>query len=437
MSKQISLDIQQYQPSSGTGSLERLKLFLSFDIVGSTEHKQKNPDLWQSNFNRFYIVIEDNIKQLNMEINKHGQDIFNIRPWKRLGDEVIFETDIISNKYLLKALDGAFKVLHKTAEFLENIDQAKPYLSLKAAAWVCPVDQVSNISPEGTNDYIGKHIDEGFRVAGNFAKRRQMAVSCELAYLIAYFNEQSSMEPFYFLGYRPLKGVWQGSYYPVIWFSNNLEQSLSKLPFDQSDKCDLTNLLHSDKKLSCRAMKSKLDQVLKEKRLYGHMALMVKYLDAAPQIIYNREVFPVKIEVHNAIICYDERKQKILLHKRPSHRKVGAHKWAAPGGQINLNESLLASCQRKALEELNVKHIEPKMDIVVPYYIPSTETGVGINGFRVLCLIPQAECDSFIEKDDQDNKLKWFSLEEIAELREEAVPDLYQEISRLLQYYGA
>ncbi|THF77064.1 NUDIX hydrolase [Cohnella fermenti] len=437
MSKHPTLDLQQYPPTAGPSALDRLKLFLSFDIVGSTEHKQKNPESWQSDFNSFYVEIENRIRLLNSRINRHGREIYNIRPWKRLGDEVIFETDIISSKYLLKALDGAFEVLHTTAQFLENNERAKPYLSLKAAAWVCPVDHKSNISPEGTQDFIGKHIDEGFRVAGNFAKRRQLAVSCELAYLVASFNEHSPLEPFYFLGYRPLKGVWQGSYYPVIWFSNNLEQSLTHLPFDQQEKCELTKLLGEDRKMSCRVMKSTLERVIREKQLDSHAASMVDYLQAEPQIIYKREDFPVKVEVHNAIICYDEANQKFLLHKRPSHRGVGAHKWAAPGGQININESLEASCRRKAYEELNISDITPKMDVVVPYFIPSNEIGVGINGFRVLCLISPAECKRFVEKDDPDEKFKWFSLKDLSTVnKEETVPNLYEEILTLLQHFN-
>ncbi|MEK0315564.1 hypothetical protein [Cohnella sp. 56] len=271
MLKHPDLDLQHFPPAKGSNTLDRLKLFISFDIVGSTEHKQKNPTSWQSDFNKFYVEIEDNIKLLNSAINDRGTDVYNIRPWKRLGDEVVFETDIISSKYLLKALNEAFTILHKTAHYLENIESAKPFLSLKAAAWICPVDHKNNISPEGTNDYIGKHIDEGFRVAGNFAKRRQFAISCELAYLVAYFNEHSSLEPFYFLGYKPLKGVWQGSYYPVIWFSNDIEQSLDHLPYDQQEKCELTNLLNADSKLNCRKMKSKLDGVIKTNNLSVHI----------------------------------------------------------------------------------------------------------------------------------------------------------------------
>ncbi|MEK0315565.1 NUDIX hydrolase [Cohnella sp. 56] len=165
---------------------------------------------------------------------------------------------------------------------------------------------------------------------------------------------------------------------------------------------------------------------------------MIEYLESRPEIIYRREDFPVKVEVHNAIICYDEENKKFLLHKRPSDRKVGAHKWAAPGGQININESLELSCIRKAYEELNVKEITPRMDIVVPYFIHSEETGVGINGFRVLCLLSPTECQKFIEKDDPDEKFKWFSLLELEELKEEeTVPNLYAEICTLLTYYNS
>jgi len=270
------LELNKFAPDNPP-VIDRIKIFISFDIVGSTYHKQHS-GRWQHVFDEFQQRINDRITDFNKAINKApGSKKCDIRIWKRLGDEVIYETDIVTIKYLIKVMNLSFGILHGTAAFLES---KGPHLSLKGTAWICPIDGVNNVILEGKNDFIGKHIDEGFRVSANFAKRRQLAVSYELAYLIAHYHDQDSFTPFYFLGYRQLKGVWSNKYYPVIWYSNHFEDSSGHLPYDEREKCDLIKLLEPQCQKSGKEVKKLLQAIEKEVHFPASDKLLHTFMDS-------------------------------------------------------------------------------------------------------------------------------------------------------------
>lgn len=213
----------------------RLRLFLSADIVGSTAYKNQpisNPDQkapphrvqpWLKTFNRFY---EDLPRSFNRRYQPpHEVDGLKVpRLWKTLGDEIVFETELAKR---------AEAEMHLT-RFCETVEQyravlvdADPSLSLKGTAWVAgfPVGnsmvKLTDAHTQDTwEDFIGPSMDIGFRLK-DFASPRRIAISIELAYVLASGQGQGD-DGFrlYLADAIPLKGVINRKPYPAFWIES-------------------------------------------------------------------------------------------------------------------------------------------------------------------------------------------------------------------------
>lgn len=207
-------------------SIESIQLFLSFDIVGSTQYKESNKDNWVEMVKEFYKKSEEEIKGIDK----------SFKVLKYMGDEVLFYREINNYSDINNSVKTAYKTLHFLADWVESISNK---LSIKSTIWMAPIDNQNNFSIHDNKDFIGIHLDQGFRVAGNFAKRRQLALSFEISYCLAKGDKDRQV--FCLVDYRELKGVWKGNYYPVVWYSESDKKESLKLPYDQRYKCDLTD----------------------------------------------------------------------------------------------------------------------------------------------------------------------------------------------------
>nr|BDD45681.1 hypothetical protein 4 [bacterium] len=234
--------------SGTTASSQAILLFLSFDIVGSTAYKQKGGpiDDWLTPVKSFFIGTREALTA--------DQTPDKIRPFKYLGDEIIFVADP-TQVWLPELMEKAFDALQTAASELESHSIR---LSAKGAAWLVHLEEKRNISiriggeeeeqkrseerPEtprtrpgkrllgNSADVIGANMDEGFRVAGAFARRRQLAISFELAWTLS--SRTDSPRAFYLSQPRPLKGVWAGVPYPPIWYNPNVWADIeAELPY--------------------------------------------------------------------------------------------------------------------------------------------------------------------------------------------------------------
>lgn len=93
---------------------------------------------------------------------------------------------------------------------------------------------------------MGRDIDEGFRLKG-YTQDRRLVVSFELAYILECLGKKKEL---YIMDYVRLKGVWNNSLYPIIWFHNaetakniygNIDDKMHQYTFAGSFRYDETD----------------------------------------------------------------------------------------------------------------------------------------------------------------------------------------------------
>ncbi|TQE72362.1 hypothetical protein [Leptospira noguchii] len=207
-------------------------LFLSVDIVGSTEYKNKAQS--QNHWLRFFTIFYKDFRITFLsKIEAHSSLFQNLqllspKLWKSLGDELIFECEIKQHQevqYLVKAFSDA------VFDYSHNIKDKN--LSLKGCAWIAGFPVINAIiTPDNdeseTKDYIGPQIDIGFRIS-KFATELKFIISVEV--LILLTKVTNILFKFYIEEPQLLKGVMGNKPYPIIWIKNekSKETSLNQL----------------------------------------------------------------------------------------------------------------------------------------------------------------------------------------------------------------
>lgn len=223
------------------------KLFLSADLVGSTQYKQTTPG-WQKIFLSFYrefpqLVAKENYREA-------ADQSLDFELWKAVGDELIFQVPITSERQISRAV----RVWLSAMEAYEQEVLIESKLALKGGAFIgtFPGPDSESTIPKNPNvedsddsvvllnqkalrgqrtpkkylyDYFGPSIDTGFRIAG-MATQRFFPMSVEVAWSIALAaadashtkagEEQHHVHDVVFRGTHALKGVWKGREYPVF-----------------------------------------------------------------------------------------------------------------------------------------------------------------------------------------------------------------------------
>lgn len=209
----------------------KVLLYLSADLVGSTAYKN-NPNgarEWLRTFIDFYRDFDVYfVQQLDRQDNlsKFSRSTKPKRPelWKSLGDEILFIVEI-KNHYEAQYYVHCFR--SAVSEYSSDIARNSP-LRLKGTAWIAgfPVGnaqifeknnpQSSENSPAGRkiSDFIGPHIDIGFRIS-KYSNNFKFVISIELTLLL--IQNPSDAFSFFIEPPQVLKGVLNHKPYPLIW----------------------------------------------------------------------------------------------------------------------------------------------------------------------------------------------------------------------------
>ena len=218
-----------------------VKLFFSFDIVNSTVYKTNTAE-WP-------IVIKGFLSYIRRCVQREN-DLEGSFLWRVIGDEMVFVYPISSRDELYLAVDAIFRVTQRvslsihTGKFFETLEEQslqsreiavlknQDVLSVKAAAWIAtinqkigiPYDTIQIVYPSDASnmpivEYLGRDMDVGFRLKA-YTQRRRLVVSFELAYLLNEWGGEQKNN-LNIIGYEKLKGVWNDSLYPIIWYYNN------------------------------------------------------------------------------------------------------------------------------------------------------------------------------------------------------------------------
>jgi hypothetical protein len=240
------------------------RLFLSADIAGSTAYKQRkmNDDdvSWPSIFIQFFqglpgtfrselSIVEQTVAGLYTGFSKAKDP----EMWKAIGDELVFWQEVRDEYQVAVSVSAWAKALQ---EFRQSLK--KESLDVKGAAWLgsfpypnreiaiprtlsaakAPDQPVSaneaNLQREDCiRDFIGPHIDAGFRIAGK-SSTRKMCVSIDVAEVVASVATHLPECSLHYEGTTELKGVHSGRPYPIFWVDCDPQDGFAKAE-DQLD----------------------------------------------------------------------------------------------------------------------------------------------------------------------------------------------------------
>lgn len=251
----------------------RMRLFFSADIIGSTAYKQPSSESngskdWFKAVLSFYHQAEQKFsaKWTTFSEGVHSRESnskwFGAAPelWKTIGDEVLFTKTI---EHPIQAAIACHVWIKTLKELKENLQEERG-LDVKSTAWVAGFPQknqeiflkrekqnnfddeedyiyrnylysqryyeMDDAKKEFIVDFIGPSIDNGFRLS-SLASSRKFVISLELAKILSHEQSSNEKDPeryslgafslnrfdFRYDGRKTLKGVFNGSAYPVFW----------------------------------------------------------------------------------------------------------------------------------------------------------------------------------------------------------------------------
>lgn len=306
-----------------TGSTQ-FKQLLSHSASKGAPHREDGKESWSSEpwlspILEFYEQISSIFVEEWHTVSKHAQEdphewSVGDRPtvWKAVGDELIFTKILTDHR---QAYFSVYAWLRTIQIYRERIKKHSAGLDLKCAAWIAgfPINNAEVIlnhqatsglagcddgdyifgnlsrlhavdteqptlngqvgrSLMGIRDFIGPSIDTGFRVA-SVATPRKFVLSADLAFLLAHttVNLPSTWRfdhlIFYFDGRKDLKGVTNGTPYPIFWINAAKLEPLTKIE-DKIEKREPTTA--SDVKEFCeRYLDKNKDTHVMKPFIYG------------------------------------------------------------------------------------------------------------------------------------------------------------------------
>lgn len=272
--------IKEYELNKNLNPAESgVYLFFSFDISNSTAFKVEYPHLWGSVVTQFYsevLTLTEYWKNLELGSSRHL--------WKLIGDEVLLYMQVYKTQdlyiqvkeigefqdQLLKRLISRLKEEDQKISQFQSEEMAngcnqkcsaayghcqdiehniKSMLGVKVTMWVAQcyktvsagkaniIYRTDNGFGLETIDFLGRDIDEGFRIAHETPKNK-LIVSPLLAWLIwKYANEDSDQSKvvetnFKITAFRKLKGVWNDRLVPIVMYHQKFSEFDQLLEYD-------------------------------------------------------------------------------------------------------------------------------------------------------------------------------------------------------------
>jgi hypothetical protein len=228
------------------GLKPRLRLFLSVDLVGSTQAKQSHQS-WRPAIINFYREFDHAVRAQFAGFNR-GRNRIVPAPefWKSNGDELLYTCELVNLEQAYHTLQEWLGALH---EYRAHI--AKGQLDVKSTGWIglFPIpnaevffrrgdDRAPTGGPDDaallqselrdqwhsgqnrheiTRDFVGPSIDTGFRLTA-WARPQRFIMSVDLAFLLTSSSDAVTEPlPLHFSGRETLKGVIDNEPYPTIW----------------------------------------------------------------------------------------------------------------------------------------------------------------------------------------------------------------------------
>lgn len=411
---------------------ELLYVFVSFDLVNSTEYKCNNPE-WARVFYNFYLLTAEKFTGCF----SRSEPIV----WKRLGDEILFYIILRDKTEMYKLLEYVDETLTRIQEFLSQYKS----IYVKSSVWTAGIatytedaENYSNValSPKvykeyDSLDFIGSDIDTGFRISKYVTKGR-IVVSAELAYILNKMECPDGCEDISkylrIVDYEKLKGVWDNKPYPIVWYYSDW----NNIKFDYDEHVDSKIASNIKKKIydPISELNNILKQVEKLDKCNQLHELFVKTI--SNEILSIENECSENLEFHVVAIVLDTNEHKVFMEKRTS-RKYLNNIWEFGCSQLTSNKTFEETVKKEYKEEFNltIGFIEDK-NTVATFLLDKNEKGLKQG------IIFYAEGNSSNEVKllkDKHSEYKWFSINEIEEKDDaEMVSDAKENIKKAFSF---
>lgn len=239
------------------------RLFVSADIAGSTAYKQQKrvseAVAWPSVFIKFFQGLPELFREELDTANAQAATMRSTHQrgadpvlWKAIGDELVFWQEVSTELQVTCSVVAWTRAMRRCRDGL-----AKQGLDVKGAAWLATfpypnreiaIPRVLSVAvdpgepitynenrlsvpdmPDHFRDFIGQHIDTGFRVAAR-STVRQMAVALEIVDVVSHAPNCPELKKdlrLFYAGTEVLKGVHGSRPYPMFWIDCHEEGSFS------------------------------------------------------------------------------------------------------------------------------------------------------------------------------------------------------------------
>ena len=455
-----------YEKFDGLSEHDGIYLFFSFDLVNSTKFKSRYKRKWPIVFDQFYSRITKEMIE-----NVKGSVV-----WKYIGDEVLFYKKVTCEEDLFIHLSEVLNITRNVMKKINtSVNETLGNLFIKTSVWIADakfiqfsdipdstVDESENLirfnsisNVENSDDiysnidFIGTDIDSGFRVS-KFAEKNKIIICAKLACcLYKLYQNRDPMEnalkdciekQLRIVSYEKLKGIWDGRYYPIVWYH---------------DSCDTpTNLLHYDDRWNSPIIQSNYDKII-DKKLDGVEVLIkvftdlnkideIKYLlnkisklqtidnnieqsrDSKYNKLSHKRILPVN-EVHCALICINE-KNEVLAFQRSKERKLLPGKWEFGCGKLHISESWEECLIRSYKNEFNID-IDNKSIIPVSTY-SILKSNVNMPGMIFVKRVIEEEVVQSIKVSDKYEKYRWIDIVNMELEKEDCVDNFKENVEK-------
>ncbi|MCI8294487.1 MAG: hypothetical protein HFG22_01090 [Lachnospiraceae bacterium] len=391
-------------------------LFFSFDLAGSTSFKAEHPSLWANVFTCFYsqVLGELGVEDYKTPNNDDDDPVCVRRLWKLIGDEVLIYVQVTDREQLYtqivnvnRTLDGLMEKIAQKADNVSSHDLCSQRhcqavqdvilstLGIKATAWLAECyDQAdpaaSNIIYHPTTtpfnerriDFLGREIDEGFRIA-KYAIKDKLILSPLLAWMI-WKTAQSNKDDakivasnFKIISFIAMKGVWRGRKVPLVMFHQAFDRLEDILEYDELEAESFANVKEAgirDFATDSRFSIQRIDAILGNvHKLEDAQKLYAKLKDRTDIELFSSHI-ERKRGFHIACLIFDEQ-DRILLHTDPD-------KGQSPGCLKRVSDadpkSWKALCEEGYKEKYDIDINTAVCPIPIATYQPQDSNALGL-----------------------------------------------------------
>lgn len=384
--KNITTNIENQQEHISQESeddSENVLLFFSFDIVNSSLYKTVNYYGWS-------IVIDSILSLIRNYVKSR---IKSAEVWRVLGDEIIFIVKICDKVALFEYIeiiydtltiycgsieDGTlFEDMDEISDVVTELVKLQDVISLKSTAWIANVTDkkaikenklknkyIENVFEEIEEnpyykfyEFMGIDIDTGFRLSKE-TRAGRLTLSFELAYLMALERNGNYVKKLNIVSYRRMKGVWNNSVYPIIWYydkakHNNVSFPRS-MPFDAIEQDDLYVEYFGKKKFAdymYTDAKGALKKICKDRKLKNKIENIERVIekDASENKQY---INTARLELHCVAVCFNNIGQ-ILCVQRAQNVYMPL-KWEFGCAKANYSEPIVDTIIKEYKNDFNL-----------------------------------------------------------------------------------